>query len=476
MSNLVPLTIDLLLAAVILLVFVTDLILPADEKRGLGALAAVGVAVVLGATFLVQPGGEAFGGAFVLDAVGLYLKRIFLAAGLLGLLLSIDHSDKRYPTRQGEYYLLMLFSLLGMCLLSGARELILLAVSFELMGIPLYVLAAMAKNPDGKNTEAALKLFLVGATSTVIGLWGLSFIYGATGTTQIAAIAAAESTPLLRLGMVATMAGWAFKLGIVPFHMWVPDTYEGAPTPFVGFLSVAPKAAGFAAFIRLFMGGLLGFHGSWGTLLLVLAGVTMILGNLIAVPQNNVKRLLAGSGIGHMGIMMLSFAIGTAEGLAMLLFYLAAYVFTNMGAFAVQTVLGDRYGSDDIDMYRGLAQRAPGLALAMLIFLLSLGGIPFVAGFWAKLYVFVAAWQQGQWLLVILGASMAVLGLFYYLRVARAMYIEPPAEGAQQGEPMALPARLALLAAVIGVVGMGVYPRPFVDSALEAARGLLGLL
>ena len=430
MIDLAPLLLPLLVCGVILLVLVADLLLAPRDKRAVGILAAAGVTAVLAASFAIPPYGEALSGSYVLDDLTLFLDRVFLAAGVLGILAAIDHADRRFPTRQGEYYLLLLVALAGMLVLAGARDLVLLVVAFETAGMPLYLLAALPKTPDGRTTEAALKYYLVGAASTAIALYGLSLLYGAAGTTAIAGLAAAPVTPMLFVGVMATFAGMAFKIGLVPFHLWVPDTYEGAATPFVAFLSVAPKAAGFAALLRVLHGGLIERHSLWLPALLVIAAASMILGNVLAIPQGNVKRLLAGSGIAQVGTMLLAFAIGTAEGVAMLLFYLAAYVFTNMGAFLVQGIVGDHAGHDDLPIYRGLARTAPGLALAMLLFLLSLGGIPFMAGFWAKLQVFVAVWHAGQGALVILAAVLAVMALFYYLKVARAMYIEPAPEGA----------------------------------------------
>lgn len=467
--NFLPLTLDILLCGLIVLVFVADLLLPNGQKRGLGALTAAGLLLLLGASFVLPLDGTAFSGAYATDGLALFLKRVFLLAGFIGTLGAIDPLDRHASVRQGEYYVLMLSSLLGMCLLAGARELVFLIVAFELMGIPLYVMAALYKR-DGRDAEAAIKLYLVGASSSAITLYGLSILYGMTGTTVIADLAKAAPSPLLWVGMGATLAGMGFKLGMVPFHMWVPDTYEGAPTPFVAFLSVAPKAAGFAALIRLFSGGLLHAHDRWGTLLIAVCVATMVLGNLLAIPQTHVKRLLAGSGIAHVGIMLLAFAVGTERGLGMLLFYLVAYVFTNMGVFFVHAHIGEA-GSDEIGAYRGLARRAPGLALAMLIFLLSLGGIPFVAGFWAKLYIFLAAWQAGQGFLVFLGAALAVLALFYYLKVARQMYIEGDgSEGAVA--PLSLPSKLAVILSISGVVGVGAYPRPFIEAALQAVKGM----
>ncbi len=339
------------------------------------------------------------------------------------------------------------------------------------MSIPLFVLTAFAKAVRTAS-EAALKFYLIGVVSFVITLYGLSLVYGATGTTMLPEIALrAENNPsaLLLAGILTTLAGLAFKIGAVPFHMWIPDTYEGASTPFVGFLSVAPKAAGFAALIRLYLEGFAPLSARFMPVVIAISALTMLAGNLLALPQQNIKRLLAYSGIAQIGTMLLGLIAQTGEGMAMLLFYLAAYLFTNIGAFAVVSAVGSASGSDDIGAYRGLARRNPALALAMLIFLLSLGGIPFVAGFWAKLGVFKAAWDQGYTALVVLGAVLAVVGVFYYLRVARSIYLEEPLAGAA---PIVVPRALSFAIAVsaVAVVGIGVFPHFLIDGALAVAR------
>jgi NADH-quinone oxidoreductase subunit N len=362
-----------------------------------------------------------------------------------------------------------------MSVLASARELILLAVSFELMSLPLYALTAFLKE-DRAASEGAIKLYLVGASSLAITLYGMSLLYGATGTTfiaEIARLAGSAPSPLVLLGLFAMLAGMTFKIGAVPFHMWVPDAYQGAFTPFVAFLSVAPKAAGFAALVRVFVEGFGELGNRFVPLLLLISALTMLVGNLLALPQTNVKRLLAYSGIAQIGTMLLGLVTLESQGLGLLLFYLVAYLFTNVGAFAVVAAVGQATGSDELSAYKGLAHRSPALALAMLVFLLSLGGIPFVAGFWAKLGVFIAAWNDGHGWLVLLGAVLAVVGIFYYLRVARCIYLEEPEAGAKSVPvPPALRLSLALSAAV--VVLLGIFPGPFVDGALAAARALLG--
>ncbi len=483
-ADLAVLAVPLLVLAVALAVFAVDLILPLHAgrpveppgvgtvRRGVGAVAALGLVGVLAATWLVRADGPAMGGAFVQDAYALYLQRIALLAGALGVLGSIDHADRRFPDRQGEYYLMLVLSVAGMTLLAGARELVLLVVAFELMGIPLYVLAAMHKT-EAEGVEGALKLYLVGAVSTAITLYGLSFLVAHADSTRIAELLAREPTPMAVLGMALVLAGMGFKVGAVPFHLWIPDTYQSAPAPFVAFLSVGPKAAGFAALVRIFIEGLNAARDAWWPVLLAIAVATMVLGNLFAVPQRNVRRILAFSGISHIGLLLVAFGIGTAQGLGVLLFYLTAYTFTNMGAFFVVQAVG-RTRSDDLDDWRGLARQHPALSLAMLIFLLSLGGIPFVAGFWAKLMLFWAAWERGLGLVVFLGVALAVLALFYYLKVARSIYIEAPAEGAEPLPPLGRPTAFAIAIALAGVVGMGVVPGLFLDPALAAARALLG--
>jgi NADH-quinone oxidoreductase subunit N len=325
---------------------------------------------------------------------------------------------------------------------------------------------------DAVAPEAALKFFLVGTASSAIILYGMSFVYGQTGSTLLAAIpeGLAGGHPLLLLGMALVLAGLGFKIAAFPFHMWAPDAYEAASTPFVAWLSVAPKAAGFIAIIRIYLEGAGNAAPVWMPIVATLAGVTIVTGNLLAIPQQNIKRMLAYSGVAHIGYMLIGIAALSSAGVAMVLFYLVAYLFGNMGAFLVVEVVARSEQSDGIDAYRGLAQRSPLLALAMLIFLLSLGGIPFVAGFWAKLYVFLAAIERGMYGLVFLGAVLTVVALYYYLQVARQMYIEAP----ERAEPIPVPGLLGVAIGVcaLGVVGIGVYPGPWVDVVTRIAAAL----
>ena len=478
LTELSPLLLPLLVLGAALLVLFADMALPKNGGRHLGLFMAIAFAAIFGASFFVDTAGNVFDGVWVGGDFTLFFDRVFLLAGALASLGSLDHVARHMPGRQGEYYLLLACSVFGMMLLPGARDLILLVVCFELMGMPLYLLAAWSKTDDkvgrGKNaSEAALKFYLVGAVSSVFLLLGLALVVGMSGTTSITALAHMRHSALFDLGLLTIFGGMGFKIGVVPFHMWVPDTYDGAPTPFVAFLSVAPKAAGFAALCVVF---LVGFHvpsGSFIPLLLFLAATTMIVGNLFALRQENAKRLLAYSGIAQIGYMLLAFATGTRMGTGMLLFFLAGYTVTNIGAFMVVEAMasGDR-GTDQIDDFDGLYARSPGLALAMLLFLLSLAGIPFAVGFWAKLYVFMAVWEAGHGMLVFLGAVLAVVALFYYLRIARAMYMNEPKDATPLETPLGV--KLAILLCLAGVLGMGVYPAPFLEQAMLASRSLFG--
>ena len=465
-------TLEFGLGLTMLLVFAASLGARGEDRRWVGWIATLGVLAVAGLSAWVTPVAPRLGGAFAQDGLAIFAKRLFLVATFIGLLGGVSQADAAFRRRAGEYHLLVLASLLGMLVLASARDLVLLFVAFELMSLPLYALSGFRKR-DGVAVEAALKFFLVGSVSSAVMAYGLSFVYGAARTTQLAGVAQtfASGDPWLVLGLVAAFVSIGFKIAAFPFHMWVPDTYEAAGTPFVAWLSVAPKAAGFVVLFRVYFEGM-GAEAAavWGPMAAGVATLTIVGGNLMALPQQNTKRLLAYSGIAHIGYMLVGVAAGSVAGTAMVLFYLVAYVFGNMGAFLAVEAVARSEGSEHVSAFRGLAQRSPLLALAMLLFLLSLGGIPFVAGFWAKLYVFWAAAQQGLYWLVLVGAILTVVALFYYLLVARQMYIEAPATPARvRLEPTLA---LSLILCVLGVVILGVYPKPIVMAALRVAAPL----
>ena len=466
-----PLVPEVALFALAVLVLVVGLVQQGDPGRRIGWITFLGLLAVLGLTYAADEGRSLFSGTFVQDALALFAKRLVLAAAALSVLVSLTNRQGAFTRRAAEYHFTLLFSLIGMMVLVSARELVLLFVAFELMSIPLYVLTGFLKR-DAAAPEAALKFFLVGTVSAAVIAYGMSFMYGVMGTTLLDSVPVgmAQGHPLMLLGMGLVLAGLGFKIAAFPFHMWAPDTYEAASTPFIAWLSVAPKAAGFVVIIRLYLEGAGNAALAWIPLISMLAAVTIVAGNLMAIPQRNIKRLLAYSGVAHIGYMLIGLAAMSATGVAMVLFYLVAYVFGNMGAFLVVEAVARSEQSDDVDAYRGLAQRSPLLALAMLLFLLSLGGIPFVAGFWAKLYVFLAGVERGLLGLVFLGAILTVVALYYYLLVARRMYIDAPT----RPERVPLPGLLgtAIAVCVLGVVGIGVYPGPWVAAAQRIAATL----
>ena len=454
-----------------LVVLLLGLFRPAAPDRRCGWVSLGGLIAVSAWAFTLQPGESLFGGAFVMDPLAIFAQRLFLVSAAISVLATLGLPGTAFARRGPEYHVALLASLLGMLVLAAARDLVLLFVAFELMSIPLYFLTGFQKGQDAAG-EGALKFFLVGSVSSAILLYGFSFLFGVTGTTALSAIpvALASGSVLARLGLVLVLAGVAFKIAAVPFHMWVPDTYEAAATPFVAWLSVAPKAAGFIVVFRLYLEGAGTAGFIWVPVVSALAGLTIVAGNLMAIPQQNVKRLLAYSGVAHIGYMLIGVAAMSANGAGMVLFYLVAYLFGNMGAFLVVQAVGTDEGNDAMGGYRGLAQRSPVLALSMLVFLLSLGGIPFVAGFWAKLFIFQAAIDRHMYGLALLGAVLTIVALYYYLVLASRMYIDAPEKAGRV--PLAAPLWLAILICAVGVVVMGLYPEPWVQAALRAAAPL----
>lgn len=472
MSAFGPLSLEIGLGALMLVVLLLGIFRPATPDRRAGGVALIGLLALVAASFAATPGGTLFGGSYVVDALALFAKRLFLVSAAISVLATLALTSPRFARRGAEYHFSLLSSLLGMLVLASARDLILLFVAFELMSIPLYFLTGFKKS-EATAGEGALKFFLVGSVSSAILLYGFSFLFGATGSTDLSVIAVAVATGnrLAKLGLVLALAGLGFKIAAVPFHMWVPDTYEAATTPFVAWLSVAPKAAGFIVIFRLYLEGASGAALVWVPIVSAMAGLTIVAGNLMAIPQTNVKRMLAYSGVAHIGYMLMGVAAISASGVGMVLFYLVAYLFGNMGAFLVVQAVGDSEGSDKMGAYRGLAQRSPVLALSLLVFLLSLGGIPFVAGFWAKLFIFRAVVDQRMYGLALLGAVATIVALYYYLVLGRRMYVEEPEVKTPVSVPT--PLLLAILICAIGTVVMGMYPEPWVRNVMDAARGLL---
>ncbi len=458
---------EIVLALTIGGVLVGDLFFNAARRKWLSLLALGGATAALILIWVV-PDGE-FGRAWTGDALGRYLKTIIILA--LGLtILSAWDFDEIWKRPRGEFLVLLLASALGMLFLASGNELVLLYVGLELTTFPLVLLTAY-RPADAKSAEGGLKYLVMAVMGSATLLFGLSLIYAATGVTRIpelAAVAQADSGLIILLGVICVLAGIGFKLALVPFHMWAPDAYEGAPTPVTAFLSVAGKTAGFALALRLLVSGLSAGQAEWGQVLAVLAVASMFLGNLAAIPQTNLKRLLAYSAIAQAGYMVMGLVAFKIIGISALLFYLGTYLFTNLGAFAVVIAVERVTGSTDMPAYAGLAQRSPRLGLVMLLALLSLAGVPPLAGFAAKFYLFTAVFSQGYVWLVVIALINTAISLYYYLRVIRVIYILPPDKNAPAGMPLSLPLAIVLLITVLGILVLGIYPGPFVEIARTA--------
>jgi NADH-quinone oxidoreductase subunit N len=404
---------------------------------------------------------ETFQGMATSDPFALGLDLIVLIATALGILLSINYIPQ--ITKQiGEYYALLLLAASGMMMMGTATDLIVVFLALEIFSLALYILSGLHRS-NPRSTEASLKYFILGAFASAFFAYGGALVYGAAGSTQYSVIAntltaGAGNPTLLYPGIALMLAGFAFKVSLVPFHMWTPDVYQGAPTPVTAFMSVGTKAAGFAAFMRFLLEAVPAQQPTWGMALAILAVLTMTLGNLAALRQTSLKRMLAYSSIAHAGYILVGLAPGTSQGADAALFYLFTYAFMNIGAFAIVVAL-EKAQADDALQNRaaGIADRWPLLAFAMAIFMFSLSGVPPLAGFFGKFYVFKAAVDGGWTWLAVIGMLNSAIGLYYYLRVTVAMYFESAsAESADRREAGIL--RVGVIVAAIATVLIGVYP------------------
>ncbi len=399
------------------------------------------------------------GGALAVDQFSIFFSLLFLGIAALILISSTEYSRK-FAAFRAEYYALVLLATTGMMLLASTRELISIFVALELTGISLYVLAGFLK--DAKSSEAGLKYLLLGAVASAVLLYGMALVYGLTGTTYLDEIAAAISSqgilgsPALLMGIVLLVAGFGFKIAAVPFQMWVPDVYEGAPTPVTAYLSVASKAAGFAVILRVFYEALGPASLDWGMIFAVLAAITMTIGNIVALTQKNIKRMLAYSSIAQAGYIMIGLAAFTTEASSAIMFFLACYALTNLGAFIAIIAISNKINSDEIADYSGMVRRAPLFALALALCLISLTGIPPTAGFMAKIYIFSAGVNADLLWLVIIAVINSAISAYYYLRVVRVMFLGEPLSEERIHASSGL--RVALAIACLGVLLLGIYP------------------
>jgi len=434
---------------------------------------AVALLVVSGAFVASGEGTEIlFSGSFIVDSYARMLKLLTLAGTAVALVMSVGYWRAAGGLRF-EFPILVLFAATGMLMMISAYDLIALYVGLELQSLALYVVAAF-KRDSARSSEAGLKYFVLGALSSGMLLYGASLVYGFTGSTEFTQIAAAVQPSGANLGLifglVFLMAGFAFKISAVPFHMWTPDVYEGAPTPVTAFFAAAPKLAAMALTVRVVVSAFPALTSEWQQIVVFLAIASMALGSFAAIGQRNIKRLMAYSSIGHMGYALVGLAAGTAEGVQGVIVYLAIYLVMTLGMFAaILAMRRDGKMVEEIDQLAGLSRTSPMMALVMAILLFSLAGIPPLAGFFAKFYVFLAAIESGLYALAVIGVLLSVVGAYYYLRIVKIMYFDDPAERFE-----AMPAPLTAVLGVSGVLILFffVYPAPLVAFTGVAARSL----
>ena len=476
--------IQLTLFALGILLF--DFLLP-KEKKWMNAVVALigvtcsGIGVWLNQRWLEsihRPGWPGMLGTMVVDHFAIYFFYLFLAGTAVAILMSVRYLEIE-GENHGEYYALMLLAVAGMMCMAAGYDIVLIFIGLELMAISTYVLVGFLRR-DRRSNEAALKYLLLGAFSSGIFAYGLSLLYGLAGSTRLDAIAQSLGRslddPLYRpvaiIALATTITGLLFKIAAVPFHQWAPDAYEGAPTSITGFMSVAVKAAGWAMLLRILLWGMFPMRSIWGPMLVFVSIATMTGANLAALTQTNTKRLLAYSSIAHVGYMLLAMvALATAaypsepvlDALKGILIYLLVYTFMNLGAFAVITSLRHRnIAGDDLDDLNGLYSRAPVEAVLMLIFMLSLAGIPPLAGFWGKYFIFLSLIETKHYVLAALGVLYSVFGLYYYLKIANAMFMRQPEKG-EEKLPVSFAMRIALAVSGIATLYIGIMPNRFIE-------------
>jgi NADH-quinone oxidoreductase subunit N len=481
LTLLAPVLVVLLTAIVVLIVdlVITDWL----SRRPLMWISAFGLLVGMASCGLLWAGGyigkTAFGGFLVLDGFALFFEALFLLSAILVILSATTFAD-RAELIEAEFYIMVLFCTSGLMLMASGNELMSIYLALEVTSLSLVFLAAWNKRDaiagQGlKSTEAGIKYFLLSAMSTAVLLYGMAMLYGVTGATtlvDISRVLTGTPLPATLLSVTMLVAGLGFKIAAAPFQLWTPDVYQGAATPATAFFSVGSKAAGFAVILRIFNGALPGISGEWAVLFGVLAFITITVGNLVAIVQTNIKRLMAYSSISHVGYMLIGLAAANADGSSAVMFYLLAYAFTNLGAFIVITIMANYAPDDEITGYAGLAQRSPLLAMGLTVALLSLAGIPPFVGFFAKLYLFLAAIRAssvGLQLLVIWALVMSALSLYYYGRVIHTMWIREATDAAPV-RAASFSQGLALAASLAGVVAFGILAPPFLNAAVEAAR------
>lgn len=457
---------EIVLTCWLCVVLIVDFALPRLPKDQLAFLSVAGLLATLGCLVwldVAHVSGALFGNMFVLDRMAIFFKIFIVGSTALVILASVQYVD-RFRFFRGEYYFLVVMSALGMMFMASANDLLSLFVSLEFSTLGFYILVGYLRE-DLASNEAGLKFFILGVFAAGLLAYGISLVYGETGKLVFSEMAPA-ATPGAIIGFLLIFAALGFKIGAFPFHSWIPDTYHGAPTPVTAFLSIAPKGAAFAILLRIFFVALAAFKPVWIIMLVAVSILSMTYANIVAIAQRNIKRLLAYSGIAQIGNVLIGLAAGTKMGSDAILFYLLAYLFANIGAFAVVIAVSQAIGSEEIDDYSGLNRRSPFLAFAMLLFLLSLAGVPPLAGFIGKLYIFVSAIKEGLYTLITVGLINIVISMYYYLIVVKKMYISEPVDPS----PISIsgPMKAVVYVGLAGTLLIGIYPQPFIDWVVDA--------
>jgi NADH-quinone oxidoreductase subunit N len=468
---------EIVLSITATLVMVIEPLSAPGKRKGLAGLSLVGLFAALAAAIYANGfPGMSFSDLLVVDGFGTLFRVLVISVGVLTVFSSNPFLN-REGANSGEYYALVLFSIVGQCVMVTADDLIMVFIGLEISSISSYVLAGYLRD-DKRANEAALKYFLLGSFATAFLLYGVALIYGATGTTNLIRIrtvisgpVSAPSTMLVGVAAALILVGLAFKISAAPFQIWAPDVYQGAPTPVTAFLSAGPKAAAFAVLLRVFMTSFQPAGESWEPLIWISALLSMTIGNFAALVQTDVKRMLAYSSIAHAGYILVAMTARSEDGVAAAMFYLAAYVLMNIGAFAVVGYIsgkGEKYLK--IQDLAGLGVKQPMVAAALTIFMLSLIGVPLTAGFFGKFYIFKAALESRLVWLAVLGLLNSAVGAYYYLRILVVMYMQEPGEAVSALEPMPLGLKAAIIAPMAGVLLLGIFPAALLDFAIGSAK------
>jgi len=469
--NLQLMTPEFVMLGTAFLLLILELFMFKGARKISGVIGIIGTCIA-GYTLFCADTGKAAGGLFIQDAVSIFFKWLFLIISVLILYLVMMYEEKIKNWR-GEFYSLVIFSITGMMMLSSITDFVGFYVTLEFVAVCLYVLAAFT-NDNRLTVEAGLKYLVTGALASGVLVYGISFIYGASGATGFVEVAKALGSTggntYLIIGLTLLVIGLTFKISSIPFHVWAPDVYQGAPTPVTALLAAASKSAGFIVIMRIMFTGLIHIKAEWIVLVSIISGASLLFGNLAAMPQKDIKRLIAYAGIGSAGYLLMAVAAASPLGAGAIMFYLLTYVFAILGSFIAIIAFNNSEGSDLVESYAGLSTRSPLLAATLFIGLLSIAGIPPLGGFIAKFYIIAAAVQQGLWALAVIGVVMAVVAMYYFLLVVKSMYLRPPVKTEPINVSLSTRALLYFINAV--TIILGIYPGPLTDWVMDIAKVL----